>query len=229
SIGVLIFIIIVILIIFHYYAHSKVDRVLDFKVFNKYAPENPIVFLGDSLTEFYHIHEFFHINKLCNRGISGETTLDVLKRIDDVTCLNPSALFLQIGINDILYNKKVTATEVLDHIDAIVKCFDKNKTKIYITSLSPLNTTQFISKVLARHANNKRIQEVNTILKNYCYNNNITYIDIYSHLCDENGNLVRSYSIEGLHFAASGYSVATKILKPYVYDALNISLLQNRK
>ena len=56
------------------------------------------------------------------------------------------------------------------------------------------------------------------ILKKYCESNNINYIDVYSELADEDGNLKLEYTKEGLHLSQEGYSVVSNILKKYITE-----------
>ncbi|MEG1923469.1 MAG: GDSL-type esterase/lipase family protein [Clostridia bacterium] len=216
--GVLIFSIIIFFIVNRYYVKFKANKVTDYKILNQYAPNRPIVFLGDSLTDFFPIQEYLHCDKICNRGIAGETSLDVFKRISDITILNPSTLFLLIGANDVLYEKKLTPIESIKRIDNIIKSFDQS-TRIIVSSLYPINRKAYwISRISCKHANNIRLQAVNTLLKQYCADNHITYIDVYPHLCDENGNLSVDFSVEGLHLSANGYKIITKLIEPYIKD-----------
>ena len=78
------------------------DKVMEHRIMNNFSGKRKIVFLGDSLTDFYPLQDFFPDFSLCNRGIAGETSSDVIRRIDDVFTLEPEVLFLQIGINDFI-------------------------------------------------------------------------------------------------------------------------------
>lgn len=64
---------------------------------------NPIVFLGDSITEKIDWHELFHNSHydILNRGIGSDTISGVINRINTIINLKPSKVFLMIGINDI--------------------------------------------------------------------------------------------------------------------------------
>lgn len=59
--------------------------------------KNDVVFIGNSLTEAFPVSEFFHAR---NRGISGNTILHLIKRIDQVIASRPRKLFIEIGINE---------------------------------------------------------------------------------------------------------------------------------
>jgi len=77
------------------------SKVTQFEVLNKFLPKGKIVFLGDSITEYFSVQEFFSNVKIYNRGISSDTTEGVIIRLDStVLNLEPSKVFVMIGIND---------------------------------------------------------------------------------------------------------------------------------
>ena len=81
---------------------NKINRLEIFEEVNEISKPGKIVFLGDSLIDFFPIQDFFPRVKIYNRGIAGDTTKDLLKRLDNVIELKPSKLFLQIGTNDLV-------------------------------------------------------------------------------------------------------------------------------
>lgn len=190
-----------------------------FVKFNSFSSKNQIVFLGDSLTDFYQIEEFFHDYKVYNRGIASDTTKGVLERLEDnVIQIEPRKVFLQIGTNDyIRYNN--------DYIyNNIIKIIDQLKSriagvKVYLISLYPVNhRAKIYSRFFTTVRKNKTIRELNSRLKEYCDANNIPFIDVHSHLVDEKGNLDKKYTVEGLHINYEGYDIITNILLPYVRE-----------
>jgi len=194
-------------------------RAKQFTKFNATAYKNQIVFLGDSLTDFYQVEEFFHNYKIYNRGIASDTTKGVLDRLDtNVIQIKPRKVFLQIGTNDYLFHNN-------EYIyNNIIKIVEKIKTgvedvKVYIISLYPVNHRKKIySRFFTTLRRNKSIILLNEKLKDYCLNNNLPFIDVHNHLIDEKGNLDKKYSVEGLHISYEGYEVITDILLPYVKD-----------
>ena len=65
---------------------------------------------------------------------------------------------------------------------------------------------------------NSTIKKINKEIKDYCNENDYTYIDVYNNLTDKNGNLKLEDTEEGLHLASLGYIKVTKILYPYLGD-----------
>lgn len=214
-VGAIIIIAVVAIIIYKYYKWFVVDKVIDHRIHNDFAHKHKTVFLGDSLTDFFPVLEYFHDGEMHNRGIASEKTTDVLNRIEDVIILEPKKLVLQIGINDLIYSKKCKPQELVSRIMQIAERFKGIGSEVHIISLYPVNRKATkLSPFICRHANNKRVCEVNEQLKKACAESNIDYIDLHSLLKDENGNLNVDYTVEGLHLSANGYRIVTAALLP---------------
>lgn len=189
----------------------------DFSVMNLLSSSGGILFLGDSLTDFYPVSEFFPCKNIYNRGVAGNTTLDVLNRLDDCLQLKPKKLFLQIGINDLIYYgpKNATTEKVADRIISIAESF--RDCEVFVLSLYPINKKRHtISPIILRHCTTDRIIAVNERLRALCEEKNFTFIDIYPLLTDERGVLDDRYGIEGLHLTMEGYEVVTRKLKEFI-------------
>ena len=90
-----------------------------------------IVFFGDSITSGYKIEEFYPKNNVINSGTGGDTTENLLERMNDVYKYNPSKVFILIGINDL--NRGKSIDEILDNIQRIVNNIKTiENTQIYI-------------------------------------------------------------------------------------------------
>lgn len=198
---------------------SKVDKKEYYEELNNEIDKDSIVFLGDSLTEFYRLEEFFRGYNIYNRGIAGDTTDGVLDRLQtNVIKMDPSKVFLQIGTND-LNEKKMEKENIITNIELILTTLRDNlpKTKLYLISLYPVNLKVLLcSPMLVGKRRNSTIKEINDELKEFAKNNDIPFIDIYPHLLDEDENLKKEYTVEGLHISLEGYKVITNILKQYV-------------
>ncbi len=203
----------------NYIKESKSQKKWIYSEMNKAAKKNCIVFLGDSLTDFYRTHEFFLKSDIYNRGIASDTTDDVLSRLDDnVINISPRKIFLQIGTND-LGNKK-SKEYVVNNIKKIINRIKEAipNAQIFVISLYPVNSSAIaLSKIIVGRRKNSDINFINNQLIKICDNNNIKYIDVNSKLKDGTGNLMKEYTIEGLHISILGYSLITEILQPYVF------------
>ena len=186
--------------------------------FNQIAKKNGTVFIGDSLTEFFQVHEYFHNLHIYNRGIASDTTAGVLKRLEsNVISLMPQKIFLQIGTND--FNKRHAITYITNNIKHIISKIKMSlpDSKIYLISLYPINPKiKFFGRFIIFPRNNKKINRVNELLKEYSEKNGITYIDLNNKLKDKKGNLRSKYTLDGLHITHQGYQLITEVLKKYL-------------
>lgn len=178
-----------------------------------------IIFLGDSITDFYDLDKYFDI-PIINSGISGWTTDDILNNLGDkVFKYKPKKIFILIGTNDFRDGKEIDY--VYRNIKEIVSQIRKKSryTTIYIQSIYPVNNTdnKKIEHTMVGCRKNEDIIELNKKIKTYCnMTKNITYIDMFERLKDEEGNLKLEYTKEGLHISDKGYEVITDILKEYL-------------
>jgi lysophospholipase L1-like esterase len=181
--------------------------------------EENIVFFGDSITYRYDIKESFPNHYIVNKGVNGHTTQNLLDRIDtDVIEYNPSKVFLLIGVNDLSGN--IDKETVVENIKKIIETIEEKrpKAKIYVESILPINRKRLteeeypIDEVLT----NDLIKETNKLIKELCKEKDLTYINLYDKLLDDDGNLKEEYTVEGQHLTSEGYEVITNILKEYV-------------
>ena len=180
----------------------------------KNIPDDSIVFIGDSHTEYFALDEYFTGFPVINRGIYGDTTYGVLNRLEEsVFNLNPSVIFLLIGVNDIKKTRD-TNEKIAENIKEITLQLRRTfpETKIYVQSLYPVNQRPFDTYKIS----GKRISEINVLLQSFCLNEDITYIDMLSHLIDETGQLQEEFTIEGLHLNSIGYRFVSEILHQYI-------------
>ncbi len=182
------------------------------------------VFLGDSITDFYDLENYYGDLPVVNSGISGNCYEDLLDNIDSrVIQYNPTKVFILIGTNDIAFTE-ITNEELTDKIieicDAIKK--EKKKTDIYVESIYPINNhaedDDKIDIGMVNRRENKRIMEINKLLEEKVKKNKYYYIDMYDLLVDENGDLDINYTTDGLHISDEGYQVITKKIKDIIYD-----------
>lgn len=171
----------------------------------KEAPLNvgDIVFIGNSITENGEDWSAkFGVDNIRNRGIKGDVTDGVLKRLDEIIYFKPKAVFILIGIND-LYNlhqkQEIPSPEYVgNNILKIAKTINKGtpNIKIYIRTLLPTRNESMISD----------IQAVNTIIKQNEKNGYYKVIDLHSEFTDEEGLLINDFAIDNTHLNEKGYA-----------------------
>lgn len=171
-----------------------------------------IIFLGDSITEGAHWNELFENNTILNRGIGGDTSAGVLKRINEITRHQPSKLFICIGTNDIAF--RINIAEIISSYQLIIDSVKKQSpdTTIYIQSVLPVGKS-----VILGH-NNKSILQLNEEIKKICLEANIAYIDLHQSFIDNEGCLKEEYTNDKLHLLGNAYLVWKQLITPYINE-----------
>lgn len=182
------------------------------------AQKEKVLFVGDSITDFYHLDEYYsYDNKLLiNSGISGYKTTDIMRRFNNlVEQHQANKMFLMIGTNDLGVGTK--RDEVVKNIITIINETKEKSpaTKIYLESIYPVNPSK---RPKNENRKNEDIRYINEKMKDYCLENNVTYLDVYHILEDEEMNLKSEYTDDGLHLNNDGYIELTNYLKTYVEE-----------
>lgn len=204
--------------------HSQNNLNSDWANLNKYQKENQatipssknIVFMGDSITEFWKTNDptFFSENPYIDRGISGQTTAEMLHRFQqDVIDLKPSVVVILAGINDIAENSgPITLGQILDNIVAMVDLADDNDIKVVLCSIVPANKFNWNPKIQPA----QKVIDLNEMLEDYAIQNKITFVDYYSEMVDNDKGLQLQYGEDGVHPNLAGYKVMEEILLPHL-------------
>lgn len=183
---------------------------------------NKIVFMGDSITEGWtQMNPLFLLNKnYINRGISGQTTPQMLIRFKpDVIDLNPNAVIILAGTNDIAGNTGLSSIKMItDNIFSMSDLALKNNIKVAISSILPVFKYPWNENIIDPF---KTIITINDILKKYALNNNLFYIDYYSSLVDSRPGLKSKYTTDEVHLNKEGYMIISEIVKNFIFQNLN--------
>jgi lysophospholipase L1-like esterase len=165
------------------------------------------VMLGDSLTYGADWAELLRRRNVVNRGIIGDTTNGVLKRIDKVLGLNPKVCFIMIGINDLLRGADV---------NSVFRDYQQALSKLRERGISPvIQSTLFVSFV-DKEKTNEKVATLNGLLRDYAKRNGVEYIDLNSVL-GKDGYLATEYTYDGVHLSAKGYIAWKTSITPIVH------------
>ena len=185
------------------------------------APQGRVVFFGDSLTEMYDLAAYYDFPTL-TRGISGDVTSHMLERLDDnVLVTKPSVLVLLVGANDLGHGG--TPQSLCDNLKEIIIAVQNElpDCRIIVESLYPVNPNVLaISKNIVGTRTKEDILKSNELILNMCNELSVTYVDVHSHIVDDEGYMYKELSIEGLHMNKRGYERVTQVLTPYILDAM---------
>ena len=187
-----------------------------FELENAHLSKGQIVFIGDSITDFYPLDDFYADLPLSvyNRGIARDKTGGVLSRLEtSVLALEPSKISLLIGINDInggVPEEKILSNygEILDRIAARLP-----NAEVFCISVLPMNSDVASFKI-DLETGTARVKSLNEKLRPLVEGRGYTFVNLFPLLADANDHLIEAYSADGLHPSAAGYAVWTSALKP---------------
>jgi lysophospholipase L1-like esterase len=178
----------------------------------KPVPKGRVVFMGNSITDFWigQSPEFFETNHFVDRGISGQTSPQMLLRFrQDVIDLKPRAVVIECGTNDIAGNTGYSTLEMIeDNIASMAELAKANKIKVILGSVLPAN--KFGWKPELHPA--ERIDSLNQWIRQYAKKNKMVYLDYYSSLVDEQQGMKAEYSKDGVHPNKEGYTVMERVV-----------------
>lgn len=237
-------------------AKSLADQLQDWNQLGRYhqanqelkkQPADParVVFMGDSITDFWKLDEFFPGKPYVNRGISGQTTPQMLVRMyPDVIDLKPAAMVVLAGINDVSHNTGPSTAEMIEqNLMAMTELAQHHQIKVILCSLLPVSDYPYLRQQSGGGAQAQTaargsgfgpfprikmteghppgdILKLNAWIKDYASRVNAIYADYFTALVDEKGWLKDADSADGLHPNAEGYKVMAPIASAAIQKAI---------
>ena len=179
--------------------------------------ENRVVFMGNSITEGWPA-SFFDNKPYVNRGISGQTTPQMLLRFrQDVINLNPKIVVILAGTNDIAGNTgPMTLEEIRDNILSMVELAEANGIRPIVSSVLPA----FDYKWRPGLQPNIKIPKLNILLKELTEENGIAYLDYFSAMADKRNGLPKDLADDGVHPTKKGYTIMEKLVEEVIAKTL---------
>jgi len=199
----------------------------DWPGFNRYRNDNEkiglpalgesrVVFIGNSITDGWSISrpDFFAGKPYVNRGISGQTTPQMLVRFRaDVIKLKPKVVVILAGTNDIAGNTGPSTLEMIeDNILSMAQLAKANGIRVVLCSVLPVYDYPW--KPGIEPAN--KIIALNQMLKKDAEIGGMIYVNLYSAFVNEQKGMKAEYSEDGVHPNVAGY----KVMEPLVEDAI---------
>lgn len=189
--------------------------------------ETRVVFMGDSITEGWGRKEsatspdraeFFPGKPYINRGISGQTTPQMLVRFrQDVIDLQPKVVVLLAGTNDIAENTgKTTLRDIGNNIASMSDLARANGIRLVLCSVLP--TSDFPWRRGLEPA--PKIRALNAWIKEYAAKNGFVYVDYYSSMATSDGGLKPELSLDGVHPNKAGYEIMAPLAEAGIEEAL---------
>ena len=191
------------------------------------AGETRVVFMGDSITEGWGQKgtttspdrgEFFPGKPYVNRGISGQTTPQMLVRFrQDVIALKPKVLVLQAGTNDIAENTgKITLPEIGGNIASMSELARANGIRVVLCSVLPASEFRWHPGLEPA----PKIRALNVWIKGYAAKNGYVYVDYYASMVNNDGGLKTELSPDGVHPNKAGYEIMAPLAEAGILEAL---------
>ena len=171
------------------------------------------VFMGNSITQGWldSRPEFFAKNDLVGRGISGQTTYQMLARMQsDVVDLAPEYVVILAGTNDMACNDGVISKHhIVENIKSMCEIAKANGIKPVVCSVLPVYEYPWRKELglMADH-----VRELNVLLKDYATQSGALYVDYHSATQDERGGLPEHLSHDGVHLKADGYAIIEGVI-----------------
>jgi lysophospholipase L1-like esterase len=212
-------------------AKSLADQLQDWNQLGRYYADNQrlkqlppergrVVFLGDSITDGWKLAQFFPGKPYVNRGISGQTTPQMLVRMfPDVIALKPAALLVYAGTNDIAGNTgPSTLTMIEDNLQAITELAQAHGIKVILCAVTPVSDYTTRKQTLQRPPSD--ILKLNAWMREYAASANAVFADYFAALVDETGMLKQGFSGDGLHPNDKGYALLVPFAEAAIAKAL---------
>jgi len=186
--------------------------------------ENRVVFFGDSITDGWHLDEYFPGKPYINRGIGGQTTPQMLVRFrQDVINLRPNVVIILAGTNDIAGN---TGPMRIEDIEAdyasLAELARANNIKVIYCSVLPVHNYTERSKDFFAQRSPQKILLLNNWLRSYCAisSSGCVYLDYFSAMVDDKGLLKKELADDGLHPNAAGFKIMAPLAEAAIEKAL---------
>ena len=182
--------------------------------------ESRIVFMGNSITEGWLQDSLtlFKNPAYVNRGISGQTTPQMLLRFrQDVIDLQPKAVAILAGINDIAENTGPSTLEMItDNIFSMAELAQSNGIAVIICSILPADDFPWHPGLDPA----KKVVALNELLQVYAQKHGHTYVDYFSAMANDQLGLQTDYTYDGVHATIAGYRVMEPLIEAAIQNVL---------
>lgn len=174
------------------------------------ATSDDYLLIGNSILSNCDWSKMLNKNNIYNSSISGLTLFEANQFPSTFVNRKSKKIFIELGINDL---NTAVPTKMVVYAGAaflgLVKKISPNS-EVFFISVLPLNESMMKGK-----STNTEIKEYNSKISTWARNNHIQYIDAYSSMLDDQGQLNQMYTLDGLHLTETGYAHLAAVLKPY--------------
>jgi lysophospholipase L1-like esterase len=169
------------------------------------VPPRRVLLIGDSITEGGLWPDLLPELPTSNRGIGGETTYDLLERLDS-SINDPVAVSLLIGTNDLHGPRALRdVTQVAERTEEIIRRIRAQAPDALLLVNSVLPRTELFAD---------RVRALNTKVREAAARQGATYVDLWPAFADSDGAIRQEYSRDSLHLTPAGYLTWADVLRP---------------
>lgn len=213
-------------------AASMQQQLLDWPQLARYRDDNAqlpapapgaarVVFFGDSITDAWGRAEgtrFFPGKPYINRGISGQTTAQMLLRFrQDVIALRPAAVVVLAGTNDIAGNTGLaTLLMIEDNFRSMTELAQANHIRVILASVLPVGDYPWHPGLQPAD----KVRALNAWIKAYASSRGATYLDYYGALANAQGGMDSKFASDGVHPTPEGYAIMAPLAQQAIERAL---------
>jgi lysophospholipase L1-like esterase len=182
------------------------------------AGEARVVFMGDSITQAWKLEDSFPGKPYVNRGISGETTPQMLVRFrQDVIDLQPKVVVILGGTNDIAGNTgPMTLEQTEGNLESMAELARARGIPVVLCSVLPAFDYAWAPGMEPA----PKIAQLNDWIKSYAARGGIVYVDYYTPMKDERGGLPATLSKDGVHPLPAGYAIMAPLVEAGIAKAM---------
>jgi len=211
-------------------AQALANQLLDWNQLGRYHADNEklkaqpeagrVVFMGDSITDGWKLTQYFPGKPYVNRGISGQTTPQMLARMfEDVINLKPAAMIVLAGTNDIARNTGPETIEMIEeNFQAMTELAQLHGIKVILCAVTPVS--DYGPRKMTEGRPPADILRLNAWMRDYSGKNGMVFADYFGALVDEKGMLKEGFSRDGLHPNEKGYELMVPVAVAAIEKAL---------
>jgi lysophospholipase L1-like esterase len=183
--------------------------------------EKRVVFMGNSITDAWIrvSPEFFRGKPYIDRGISGQTTPQMLVRFRaDVIKLQPAVVVILAGTNDIAGNTGPSTLEMIeDNLASMAELARYHNIKVILCSVLPVYDYPWRPGLNP----SGKIIELNKWIRDFAGENGMTYLDYFSAMVDDRNGMKVEYTVDGVHPNRAGYKMMEGLVEKAIRETLS--------
>lgn len=189
-----------------YYARSAWENTI-----KKMHTEFDVAFLGNSITCGSDFQLYFPDKKIINLGYGGDNIRGMIRRVSMLQASHPQKIFIMAGTNDLVH---INLDEYRDRYITLLSLIQDSipTAKLYLESVLPGNSE------LGNKLPNIKIQQANEIVKQLAMQYNCVYVNLYEQYVDENNQLPKEFTRDGVHLFPQYYDRWAEVIRPLIYD-----------